>query len=238
MNYSGSSCASDRSPVYETIDDGTDSPPSHRDSTPSHRDSTPSRARDTSQSECEFCKCGDDHCGSETNGGGSTGYASYDAPIFYKADQLMTSYKPHSHGDYCAASGEKAHQGHVGTYHDSNLVYPHRASEDPPGPAPMYSDHFYGQDEKMSQTLPLRPMKKVGHYAAGANHKAEMQHQPQGTSSSLSECGGDGSMRRRPSSGGSSNGGHYREANYNGQRRPVPALHPNYFSATQDESVS
>ena len=241
MAYSGgSSCASDRSgPVYETIDDSDSQPDRVR----------PHHSKDPSASECEFCECGYEHC-SENDG--SQGYASYDAPVFYKNDlntgdfQMEPQVPSTIPGGGYIKSRNKAEL----TYQETPLILPNRPTEEPPGPCPpMFTDGFY-DDGKSSQTLPMRTRKQFFPQApdSGVGEMLDTEHcdadetdplNGRGKGSSRGDGGdlgggGDGSMRRRPHSG------HYREADYNGQRRPIPALHSQYFvaSVTQDDTVS
>ncbi|XP_012935828.1 uncharacterized protein LOC101861567 [Aplysia californica] len=224
---SSSSCTSDRSPVYESIGDN---------------DSIRERcrgARDTSVSECEFCECCEH--GSEQGGGGSAGYAGYQDPVFFKGDPPTSS----SGGEY---SADKIRHR---PYHDPATICPHRPTEDPPGPCPpMFSDGFYG-DKGSPQTLPLRPLRGGGRGGkASSINELPDGDEPGGVADEriplksgsvlLPEGGEEGSMRRRPSSGSSysNSSSHYREGNYNGQRRPIPALHPHYFVASPDDTIS
>ncbi|XP_059162784.1 uncharacterized protein LOC131946144 [Physella acuta] len=204
--YSSSSISnSDRSPVYESIGDA---------------DSVRERARgrDASMSECEFCDCGGDHASDQS------GYVGYQDPIIL-GDNV----------GHRAVYIDK--QGRA--YHDSGSLISPQPAEDPPGPCPpMYMDGYYG--DKCPQTLPLRPLRGQGKRdEAGLKEYPDIEHdeisplknQPEGEGKS------DGPTRRRPSSGScySNNSSIYREGNYGGQRRAIPALHPHYFVASPDE---
>lgn len=201
--YSSSSFSnSDRSPVYESIDDAD-----------SIRERT--RGRETSVSECDFCECGEHH-------GGEHGY-----PGYHDIEHLT---EPQSDSD-----GYVDRLGSAGFPPDI----------EPPCP-PLYPDGYYG--DRRSQTLPLRPMRnqlsRNGSNASPCDDPVGQDElvplTPREKGSTAGEVGNgknDGNMRRRPSSGsGFSNGSsQYKEGNYGGQRRPIPALHRNYFVANQEE---
>ncbi|CAG5127938.1 unnamed protein product, partial [Candidula unifasciata] len=208
--YSSSSVTnSDRSPVYESIGD-----------TDSIRERA--RGRGTSLSECEFCDCGGDHCSDQS------GYTGYHDPVVLGEHQAL--------GD---VSRDKSGQTVIRGYSDSGSVCLSQAHEDPPAPCPpMFIDGYYG--DKCPQTLPLRPLRcnseraddKPSDYA-DIDHDELSPLKRKNSSSQNADNEDDKPTRRRPSSGScySNNSSHYRE----GQRRAIPALHPNYFATSHDE---
>ncbi|KAK0050382.1 inactive histone-lysine N-methyltransferase 2E [Biomphalaria pfeifferi] len=157
-------------------------------------------------SECEFCECGGDH-GSE-----HSGYVRYNDPI------ILT-----------------------GQPNVKLSLLSHQQLEDPPGPCPpMYMDGYYS--DKCPQTLPLRPIrsqsKTEDEYSEIEPDEVLPLNQKNSTNQNEADEGGKSDLLRgQPSSGScySSNGSHYKDGNYSGQRRVIPALHPHYFINSPEE---
>ncbi|CAL1548337.1 unnamed protein product [Lymnaea stagnalis] len=226
--YSSSSISnSDRSPVYESIGDA---------------ESVRERGAGGDMSECEFCECGGDHISEQS------GYVKYNDPIIlegHSGDHHRGSYKDkagHSSGRGFSDKGSTSR-----CYQDQGLLISHQPDEDPPGPCPpLYMDGYYG--DKCPQTLPLRPMrgqaKKREEGSAPKYPDIEPDEiSPLNQTPCKSQMDSDGggkpevAMRRRPSSGScySTNSSPYKEGNYGGQRRIIPALHPHYFVSSPEE---
>ncbi|BFZ07056.1 hypothetical protein BsWGS_10094 [Bradybaena similaris] len=213
--YSSSSISnSDRSPVYESIGDAD-----------SIRER--GRGRDACASECEFCECSGDHNSDQV------GYTGYQDPIVYGDQHVHSSV-------YIDKSGQPI----VRAYHDPGSIYsPHAKVESSGSCPPMFMDGYYG--DRCPQTLPLRPLRnhlardggKTSDYPEIEPNELSPLKRKNSSNHSEADLDGKSDIRRRPSSGScySNGSSHYKEGNFNGQRRVIPALHPHYFVASPDE---
>lgn len=165
--------------------------------------------------------------------GDQDGYSGYQDPV-------VLGDRPARTGIYIDNLGQPIVRG----YHDPSSVCSPQPDEDPPGPCPpMFMDGYYG--DRCLQTLPLRPLRshsgrecvKTSDYPDIESDELSPLNRKNSKKQTDREEDAKTDIRRRPSSVScySNSSSLYKEGNFSGQRRVIPALHPHYFVTSPDE---